>query len=123
MKSPNIFIPRIKMTETYVIANAHSTIEYSMGHDKTLYLLSFYTTPHVRGHGFGSLLLEQLIRIARERGFHTILLDDMCDIPVEHNIYYKFGFQIKGMTHRGREVWKKWRPDSIIVGPERRLQL
>lgn len=84
---------------------------------------NLYTKEQYRGHGYATELLATVMDYGRKNGAKTILLDDMSGAPAEHNIYFKLGFQIQTYTRAGRPVWVKWRQNSALVGPERKIKL
>jgi len=90
-------------------------------YQQNIYLLSLYTYPEYRKRGHASRLLQDLIALGEKNNCKYIFLDDMCEVPVKDNIYYKFGFQIQKQTRQGRMVWVNWKQDSNIIGAERRL--
>ena len=67
--------------------------------DEFVGLFDIATDPGTRGRGFGTRVVEALLRWARERGARTAHLAVMCDNPPALRLYAKFGF---------REVYRYW---------------
>jgi putative acetyltransferase len=51
-----------------------------------------YLLPTTRGHGLGRTLLEQLIGVARERGFSRVVLETASVLKEAIALYRRFGF-------------------------------
>jgi GNAT superfamily N-acetyltransferase len=56
-------------------------------------LKRYYVSPKVRGRGAGSLLLKELIRLAREKGYERMVLDTVPKLKPALALYEKFGFK------------------------------
>ena len=56
-------------------------------------LKRYYISPEARGLGAGSLLLADLIRIAREKGYARMVLDTIPKLKPALALYEKFGFK------------------------------
>lgn len=59
------------------------------------YLGHFGVNPRIQGQGFGTLLIEELIRQARNDGFTTFALDVSSGNPRAQQLYERMGFAVK----------------------------
>ena len=55
------------------------------------YLVSVYTKPEYRGQGYQQMLMEEILKLARIKGFTTLSLTT--DNEAAKHIYTKFGFK------------------------------
>ena len=52
-----------------------------------------YVLPNYRGKGFGRMLIEAVIQLAKEKNYRTIRLDTLSDLIPANTLYAKLGFK------------------------------
>jgi phosphinothricin acetyltransferase len=75
---------------------------------------SVYVERGWRGQGVGSLLLERLIALGREHGFHKMVLSAFPTNTSGIALYEKFGFRTVGIYHEQGLLDGKW-VDTIAM--------
>jgi phosphinothricin acetyltransferase len=75
---------------------------------------SVYVERGWRGKGVGSLLLERLIELARQHGFHKMVLSAFPTNTSGVALYEKFGFRSVGIYHEQGLVDGAW-VDTIVM--------
>jgi GNAT superfamily N-acetyltransferase len=60
--------------------------------EKTGAIKRMYIRPAYRGKGIGKALLQQLLKKAKEFGYHSVYLDTAKFMTAAHNLYRSFGF-------------------------------
>jgi putative acetyltransferase len=76
----------------------------------TCELVKMYLLPEARGIGLGSLLIQQAINSAKEKGFKKIYLETMPELKAALKKYEKFGFTylsgpMGNSGHTGCSLW------------------
>lgn len=66
---------------------------------------SIYIASHFRGRGSGGELLQKLIELAKEQGFHTLIAGIDADNKASYRFHSKYGFAEVG---RFREIGYKF---------------
>lgn len=75
---------------------------------------SVYVERSWRGKGVGSLLLPRLVELARERGFHKMVLSAFPSNEAGMALYEKFGFRTVGIMKEMGKLDGKW-VDTIVM--------
>jgi L-amino acid N-acyltransferase YncA len=75
---------------------------------------SVYVERSWRGKGVGSLLLERLIELARQHGFHKMALSAFPTNTSGVALYEKFGFRTVGIYHEQGLLDGAW-VDTIVM--------
>ena len=78
-------------------------------HD-TCELVKMYLLPHVRGKGFGRMIIEKCMEQASEIGYKKIYLETMPELKPALKTYAKFGFEyipgpMGNSGHTGCSLW------------------
>ena len=78
--------------------------------EDTCELVKMYLRLHVRGLGFGRLLIDKCIEQAKELGYKKVYLESMPELRQALKVYEKFGFEyLKGPMgnsgHTGCSLW------------------
>jgi len=73
-------------------------------------LQKMYLLPEARGKGYASKLMQKLIELAKEQGYHSMYLETLDSMHEANRLYQKFGFKIlnapRGDTgHGGCDTW------------------
>ncbi len=76
--------------------------------------LSVYVERGWRGKGVGSALLERLIGLAHEHGFHKMVLSAFPDNRAGMALYEKFGFRTVGIYREQGLLDGRW-VDTVIM--------
>lgn len=76
--------------------------------------ISVYVERSWRGKGVGSLLLERLIALARQHGFHKMVLSAFPTNTSGVALYEKFGFRTVGIYHEQGWLDGAW-VDTIVM--------
>lgn len=64
------------------------------GHDGNVCeLQKMYFLPKARGHGWGSLMINRCLNIAREFGYDQCYIETMDSMKVAQKLYSKYGFE------------------------------
>jgi L-amino acid N-acyltransferase len=79
---------------------------------------SVYVHADHRGHGVGRLLLEELIRLGREHGFHTVIARIVGDHAASIALHEACGFVLVGVE---REIGRKFSRWLDVVEMQRML--
>ncbi|MGI6225077.1 MAG: GNAT family N-acetyltransferase [Peptococcales bacterium] len=69
---------------------------------------SIYIHQDAYGRGIGTLLLEELIRLAKENDLHTLLALIVVDNQPSIKLHSKFGFQVAGHYKEIGFKFEKW---------------
>lgn len=75
---------------------------------------SIYVERAARGGGIGSLLLGELIRRARDLGYHKLVLSAFPFNAAGMALYTRFGFQTVGILHEQGMLDQRW-VDTIMM--------
>jgi len=75
---------------------------------------SVYVERRWRGKGVGSTLLPRLIELAREHGFHKMVLSAFPSNEAGMALYEKFGFRTVGIMKEMGKLDGKW-VDTILM--------
>ena len=75
---------------------------------------SVYVEREYRGKGVGRVMLEQLIALAREHGFHKMVLSAFPTNTGGMALYEKLGFRTVGIYREQGQLDGKW-VDTIIM--------
>ncbi len=75
---------------------------------------SVYVERSWRGKGVGSLLLPRLVELAREHGFHKMMLSAFPSNEAGMALYEKFGFRTVGIMKEMGKLDGKW-VDTIVM--------
>jgi L-amino acid N-acyltransferase YncA len=75
---------------------------------------SVYVERGWRGKGVGSALLERLIALAREHGFHKMVLSAFPDNRGGMALYEKFGFRTVGVYREQGRLDGRW-VDTVVM--------
>jgi GNAT superfamily N-acetyltransferase len=78
----------IAILEDQIVACGGLQLEF----DSTLHIARMSTKPEFRGCGLAQLILEQLIKEARDRGFKRLLLETNSTWGNAMQVYEKAGF-------------------------------
>jgi putative acetyltransferase len=55
-----------------------------------------YILPDFREKGYGKILIQEIIRLAKMKGYQTMILDTLKELKPALHLYRKFGFQETG---------------------------
>ena len=75
---------------------------------------SIYVERDWRGKGVGNVILSRLIELARERGFHKLVLSAFPDNAAGMALYRRFGFREVGIFKEQGQLNGKW-VDTIVM--------
>lgn len=75
---------------------------------------SVYVERSWRGKGVGSLLLPRLVELARDHGFHKMVLSAFPSNEAGMALYEKFGFRTVGIMKEMGKLDGKW-VDTIVM--------
>ncbi|MDF2939124.1 MAG: family acetyltransferase, partial [Paenibacillaceae bacterium] len=67
--------------------------------------LSLYISPEYRGRGLGKALMEEILKLAQVKGFHTVISGITAGNEVSVHLHEQFSFDYIGNF---REVGKKF---------------
>lgn len=79
------------------------------------HLLNICVTPEWQGQGYGRLLLEHFIELARERGAYQMLLEVRPSNKAALRLYHTRGFEQVGMR-KNYYPGEHGREDALILG-------
>lgn len=90
-----------------IFKNSKGYIQFYMNsHKKTITILSLFIDEDSRHRGYGTILINKVIRFAKKLKYKKIKLDDMSSIHGKNNIYYKCGFRYKNENYGPEMVLK-----------------
>jgi L-amino acid N-acyltransferase len=75
---------------------------------------SVYVDNHWRGRGIGKMLLEELVRIATEHGFHTVLARTTADNAPSISLHESCGFRFVGTEREVGRKFGKWLDVTVL---------
>jgi L-amino acid N-acyltransferase YncA len=75
---------------------------------------SIYVERAWRGKGVGSVMLERLIELARQHGYHKMVLSAFPTNPSGIALYEKFGFRTVGIYREQGQLDEKW-VDTVVM--------
>jgi len=81
----------VKVEDVVIGMGALRRVRENVGEIKRMYI-----RPAYRGRGYGKALLHQLLRKAKEYGYHSIYLDSGRFMTAAHGLYRSFGFVERG---------------------------
>jgi putative acetyltransferase len=69
-----------------------------------------YLSPAARGKGLATLLMQQCLQSAKERGFSKVYIETMPELSTAVGMYEKFGFTylqqpLGNSGHNGCNIW------------------
>ncbi len=67
--------------------------------DKVAVIHILAVSPDTQGKGFGSKMIREAIRLARDKGMQAIRLDALATNTPAHKIYERLGFEYRGKQH------------------------
>ena len=67
--------------------------------DKVAVIHILAVSPDTQGKGFGSEMIREAIRLARDKGMQAIRLDALASNTPAHKIYERLGFEYRGQQH------------------------
>lgn len=70
--------------------------------------LSIYIRREMRGKRLGKMLLTELFRVAREEGFHKLVLSTFTENEAAQTLYKSLGFYEVGIYKRQGKIGDKW---------------
>jgi phosphinothricin acetyltransferase len=76
--------------------------------------ISVYVERGWRGKGVGSVILERLIELARERGFHKMVLSAFPFNAAGIGLYSKYGFRTVGVYREQGLLDGRW-VDTVVM--------
>jgi L-amino acid N-acyltransferase YncA len=94
----------------YAISSLHSSYEPYRG----IAEFSIYVDEHYRGHGFGRLLLAELVSRCRSAGFTKMLSRILSENAASRALCASLGFREVGTYERHAKLEGAWR-DVVIV--------
>jgi L-amino acid N-acyltransferase YncA len=75
---------------------------------------SVYVAKGWRGQGVGRMLLEELIRLARSHGFHTVLARAAADNEPSIGLHRACGFELVGLERQVGRKFGRWIDVAIL---------
>lgn len=70
--------------------------------------LSVYVAPDKHGHGIGRKLMEELLRLAEELNYHTLIAGITAGNEVSVKLHEKFGFELIGCFKEVGYKFEQW---------------
>jgi ribosomal-protein-alanine N-acetyltransferase len=104
--------------ETWVMRDAsHNLVGYflMMPVVDEAHLLNITVHPEVHGRGIGRAMLDQVVRLAREKGLTSVLLEVRPSNRRALTIYARYGFQRIGVRKNYYPAEHNTREDAIVM--------
>jgi L-amino acid N-acyltransferase YncA len=69
---------------------------------------SVYVRTDCRAEGIGTALMQRLVELGAENGFHTIIAGIAGDNPASVRLHKRFGFELVGVEHEVGYKFERW---------------
>jgi L-amino acid N-acyltransferase len=69
---------------------------------------SVYVAPEARGRGVGRMLLEELVKLATQHGFHTVMARIVGGHEASIALHRSVGFEVVGTEHEVGRKFGRW---------------
>jgi L-amino acid N-acyltransferase len=69
---------------------------------------SVYVKKDCHAEGIGTALIQRLVQVGAENGFHTIIAGIAADNPASVRLHKRFGFQVVGIEREVGYKFERW---------------